>query len=381
MTSPYPFRAADISNLSELRSGGGLVGIRLLRDVVRSSQQDALESQLQRAVQRLIDEVSGVIRNDRGPAGPREKAAEFIILLRAGLTTKQTMAGLINSVAEAAARARYRSGRIIDFLSNWLFICGEQFICGIEDRKASLELEASHAEIWNQTRGKLLETLEAGSERLRAGRRFRIVEAYLARFRLVRARSSHSARADSKSSRDWIATGHAQEPDFVASIVVDLFALSLSDLQQRLITSQIPGPSGSGTRVGFEDRNYARLWAPLRSARSSQAFENWPKVLKSLPLHEHRVEQEYLNGLATHLRRTWNWFFPDRAPFGQLRATLRQIDAAGLEVATAENDQARIERIFDAYASTLAFIVRLATEDSESKSLLLEDEDSDGGVL
>ena len=381
MTSQYPFRAADIDNLSELRSGGGLVGDRLLRDIVRSSQHAALEKQAQHAVERLIDEVSGVARNDRGPAGPREKAAEFIILLRAGLGRVHTITGLLNSVAEAAARARYRSGRIIDFLSTWLFICGEQFIFGLKDRAASLELEAAHAEIWNQARAKLLETLEAGSERLRAGRRFRIAEAYLARFRLVRARNDERERACSGSSCDWIATGSAQEPDFVASIVVDLFVLSLSDLQQRLIASQIPCKSGSTTRAAFEDQDHARLWAPIRAVRTDQAFEHWPKVLKALPLQEHRAEQEFLNGLATHLRRTWNWFFPDRTPFGQLRSTLRQIDAAGLEIATAENDQTRIERIFDAYAGTLSFIARLATEDSRSKALLLEDEDCEGGVL
>ena len=380
MTSPYPFRAADISNLSELRSGGGLVGIRLLRDIVRSSPPSVLQRQAKQAVDRLVDEVSGVARNDRGPEGPREKAAEFIILLRAGLARARTISALVNCVAESAARARYRSGRVVDFLSTWLFICGEQFIAGLDDRSALLELEAAHPRLWNQARARILETLEVGSGRLSAGRRFRMAETYLTRFRLVRARNDERERTLSGGAGAWSAQRSPGEPDLVAAIVIDLFALSLSDLQQRLIVSQIPGP-GSEFAPGQDDREYVRLWAPLRAVRTDQAFEHWPKVLAELPLHEHRAEQEFLNGLATHLRRTWNWFLPERAPFGQLRTALRKIEAAGMEIATAETDEQRVERVFRTYANTLSFIVRLATEDSESQVLDLEDDTSTGGVL
>ncbi len=384
MISRHPYKAADTDSLSDLRSGGRLIGVKLLRDIVRSSAPAALLAQARRAVAELIDDVAAVARDDSGPQGYREKAAEFIVQLRARRSAPKSLAEIVNRVAEAAARARYRSGRVVDFLSTWLFLIGEQFIAGVAERATVIELELVHPSLWSAARAGILESLEAGAERLRAGRCFRLAEVYLARFRLMRARRDERERgrgAALAARADAEETASADRPDYVAALVADLFALSLTDVQQRLIVARIPGPGTSADQPGFGAEEHRRLWAPLRAVRTDQAYEHWEKLRREPALQERQAAQEFFAGLATHLRRTWSWFFPDRTPFGMLRATLNELDAAIREEPTAEPEEEAVERLFLRYRETLLFIVRLATEDSERAALDLEGEGVAGGAL
>ncbi|MBI4881485.1 MAG: hypothetical protein HY812_17755 [Planctomycetes bacterium] len=370
--------------MSDLRSGSRLIGVKLLRGIVRSSAPAALLAQARRAIQDLIDDVAAVARDDSGPEGHREKAAEFIVHLRARKSGPKSLAEIVNRVAEAAARARYRSGRVVDFLSTWLFVIGEQFIAGVSERSALVELELIHPSVWGAARAGILESLEAGAERLRAGRCFRLAEIYLARFRLMRARRDERerGRCASLEARAGCEDSAAPErPDYVASLVADLFALSLTDVQQRLIVARIPGPGTSADQAGFSAEEHRRLWAPLRAVRTDQAYEHWEKLRREPALQERQAAQEFFAGLATHLRRTWGWFFPDRTPFGVLRAALNELDAAIREDATPEPEEEAVERLFQRYRETLLFIVRLATEDSESAALDLEADCAAGGAL
>lgn len=384
MISQHPFRAVDIENLSELRSGTRQIGVRMMRELVRSSDPASLLEQARRALTELVEEIANVARDDGGPDGRREKAAEFIVQLRARQTPPYSVSEVVDRVAEAAARARYRSRRIVDFLSTWLFALGEQFIANLSDPVTAIELEMAHPQVWGEMRTNLLETLEGGRERLFQGRRFRLADIHLARFRLVRARHDERLRSqlDGTPSQSLISMpANESDVDYVASMVVDLFALSLSDQQQRLIVSQIPSKNSAEGRVGFDAEDFRRLWAPIRAVRTDQAYVRWNRICRELGLHERQAVQEFCTGLRNHLRRTWNWFFPDRGPYGVVRATLHGLEVAHRAEEPGEMDEESIERLFQRYRETLVFIVRLATQDSESAVLDLENDEESGGVL
>ena len=348
-----------------------------MRDVVRASDRAALLTRAQRALDEMIDAVSAVARDDADNGSRREKAAEFMIHLRSKSTPAKSIREIVNRVAEAAAKARYRSGRIVDFLSTWLFVVGEQFIDDVKDPFTAIELELAHPAVWGQVRTNILETLEAGAERMKTGRRFRLAEHHLARFRLVRARNDEKSRA---TTAPCDAAESADAPDYVASMIVDMFALSLSDLQQRLLVSQIP--NAADDRAAFDGRRdeYNRLWIPLRAVRTDQAFSRWKKLRTELDLAERQALLEMIGGMTTHLRRSWSWFFPDRLPFGPVRATLDELEEARRDELSTEREEETIERLFGRYREALSFLARLATEDCESGVLDLANE-SGGGVL
>lgn len=382
MISPHPFRAADTESLSALRSGNRLIGVRMMREIVRASDHAGLLAHARRALDDVIDAVSAVARDDAHTGDRREKAAEFIVRLRSRQTPDRTIEETVNRVAEAASLARYRSGRIVDFLSTWLFVAGERFIAQLGDPVTAIELELAHPGIWSQVRTSLLEILEGGAERMKAGRRFRLSEYYLAKFRLVRARNEERTRAArmeqaAVSSRS---TGTSVGPDYVASMIVDLFVLSLSELQQRLVVSQIPNSADARATSPSAQEDHRRIWVPIRAVRTDQAFSRWKKLRGELDLPERQTAIELLNGMSNHLRRTWNWFFPDRLPYGPVRSTLEELEDARLDESPPELEEELIDRLFGRYREAIAFLARLATEDCASAVLDL-DEDSGGGVL
>lgn len=353
----------------------------MARDLVRSTDGAHLLAQARRSFDELADEVGSVARDDAGPAGAREKAAEFIVHLRARPPHVKGIATLIDRAAEAAARARYRSSRVLDFVSFWLFVIGEQFIGNVSDAATLVDLELAHPELWNRTRANLLETLEGGAERMKTGRRFRLAETYLARLRLMRARGDERMRGS--VSPTLSAMEQAVEPDstdYVAAMAVDLFALSLSALQQRLVIAQIPSAHGVRGRSGLSEE-YHRLWARLRAVRTDQAFERWERLCEELGLDERKAHAELCMGMQNHLRKTWDWFFPGRLPFGILAAVLRRLESVHHEDGEGKADEETAEKLFRRYSETLSFIVRLATEDTQSTTLDFEDDDSAGGVL
>lgn len=376
MISQYRFKVPDTESLSDLRTGGRQLGVRLVRDLVRGSDDSALLERARDGVRELLDEVASIARDDATLEEQRGKAAEFIVHLRGRERSARALSDVVNGVAEAAARARYRSGRIVDFVSFWLFVLGESFIRGVGDDAARLELESEHPQAWNRFRGELLELLEAGSERLNGGRRFRLAEGYLARFRLVRARFDEQLRIDARTAPSAASAADVRTPDYVATMVVDLFALSLSDLQQRLVIAQIPNATSAKDRKGFSADEQRRLWTPLRAVRPDQAFTRWPRLVKEAGVTERLAVQEFCRGLAAHLQRGWNWFFPDRRPFGTLRTALLAFEHAVQEGRTGESV---VRDLFDLYASTLSFIARLATEDAESSAFQFDGEEAAGG--
>lgn len=382
MISPHPFRAADTDSLSALRSGNRLIGVRMMREIVRTSDHAGLLAHARRALDEMIDAVSAVARDDAHTGDRREKAAEFIVHLRSRQSPDRTIEEVVNRVAEAASLARYRSGRVVDFMSTWLFVVGERFIANLGDAATAIELELAHPAVWSNVRTNLLETLEAGAERMKAGRRFRLSEFYLARFRLVRARNeerSRAARMD-KAAAASRASGAAQEPDYVASMIVDLFVLSLSDLQQRLVVSQIPNSADARATSPSAQEDHRRIWVPIRAVRTDQAFARWRKLRDELDLPERQASLELFSGMSAHVRRVWNWFFPDRLPYGPVRSTLDELEEARLEPCPTEREEETIERLFGRYREAISFLARLATEDCESAVLDLED-DAGGGVL
>lgn len=380
MINQRPSREADINRLSALRYGSPPIGVMLLRELVRNSEPSQLLDQAQNALNELMDEVSAIARDDSGDDTRREKAAEFLIHLRSRGMKPQSLAQCIDRVAEATAEARCRSGVILDFLATWLFIAGEQFISDIADPRTAIELEVEHPRIWNRFRGNLLELLEAAAQRLRDGRRVRIAETYLARFRLMRARNEERVRADETLlvGRETIGAPNGKA-DYVVAMIVDLFVLSLSDLQQALVVSQIP-PAQSAAPHSISQHDHHRLWQPLRAVRTQQGFERWDRVCQELGTPSRTALAHFGSALAAHLRRTWEWFFPGRAPYGVVRAALSHIESSATED-TAEAAEEVVARLFRRYAETLSFVVKLATEDSESSVLSLEREDSTEGVI
>ncbi len=133
MISQYRFKVPDTESLSDLRTGGRQLGVRLVRDLVRGSADPALLDRARDGVRELLDEVAAIARDDATLEEQRGKAAEFIVHLRGRERTARALGDVVNGVAEAAARARYRSGRIVDFVSFWLFVLGESFIRGVGD--------------------------------------------------------------------------------------------------------------------------------------------------------------------------------------------------------------------------------------------------------
>lgn len=381
MISRHLSTEADIRNLSELRSGSRRIGERTLRAVTRTCDGDTLLRHAKASLDQLTQEVSAIARDDDGATRPREKAAEFVVHLRTHSRHPRSVADIVDQVAEAAASARYRSGRVMDFLSSWLFVAGEQFIASLSDPRCALELEVTHLDTWCRFRSLILEVLEAGAERLLEGRRFRLAETYLARLRLVRARNGQRARGDAGASAPaFDAVGGEVGPDYVSAMVVDLFALSLSDRQQALVVAQIPGPQARRA-VGFAEHDHRRLWAPLRATRTDQAFEKWPRLREELGLSQRQAVLEFSTGLMTHLRRTWEWFFPDRNPFGILRAALHVLESAAHEEVEEIREEEFIASLFRRYSETLSFIVRLATEDAASATLPDDEEAEATGAL
>ncbi len=382
MISPHPFRAADTESLSALRSGNRLIGVRMMREIVRTSDHEGLRAHVRRALDEMIDAVSAVARDDAHTGDRREKAADFIVNLRSRQTPDRTIEETVNRVAESASLARYRSGRVIDFISTWLFVVGEQFISNLSDPATAIELELAHPSIWSHVRSNLLETLEAGAERMRAGRRFRLSEFYLAKFRLVRARNEERSRAVRMNQAAVASRSRPgeREPDYVASMIVDLFVLGLSELQQRLVVSQIPNSADARTTSPSDQDDHRRIWVPIRAVRTDQAFARWKKLRGELDLPDRQAALELFGGMSAHLRRVWNWFFPDRLPYGLVRSTLDAIEEARLEPCPAEREEETIERLFGRYREAISFLARLATEDCESAVLDLEEE-AGGGVL
>lgn len=373
---------ADTDTLSDLRSGSRLIGVRLLRDVVRAGDPMQLLGQGKSALAELIEEISATARDDSAAGTSREKAAEFLIQLRSRQNGIHSLSALVDKVACAAAIARYRSGRVLDFLAVWLFIAGEQFIAQVDEPKTVVDLEAAHPEIWQRFRSNILETLEAGHERLKDGRRFRLAETYLARFRLVRAKNERRFRdlAGFVAAANGAWEKH-DGPDYVASMVLDLFVLSLSEKQQTLIVSRLQAAAPARARSSVEKADYQRLFAPLRAVRPDQGFERFEKVIASLQLPRQRAVADFVGGLLAHLKRTWDWFFPDRRPFGVLRRSLQQLEASAREHPSAEALEEFVDRAFGRYAESLAYVVRLATEDSENREIGPQLDDGAEGVL
>jgi hypothetical protein len=354
--------------------------VTLLRELTRSGERAELVEQSRHALAELCDAVAAVARDDSGPAGPREKAAEFLIHLRARGRQAKDLAQVIDRVAEAAAGTRYRSVAVLDFLAVWLFIACEEFIAKVPDARARLDHEVEHPAIWKRFRAQLLEMLEAMAERLRGGRRVRLAEAYLARFRLLRARNEERARAADSVSDGAVDPSGRAAPDYVIAMVVDLFALSLGELQQALVVAQIPPPQACAT-AGITPQEHHRLWQPLRAVRTVQGFERWTRLCQELGLTPRAAVAQLSSGLATHLQRVWEWFFPGRSPYGLVRSTLAQLEGAALDEGAAEPAEDLVARLFRRYAETLSFVVKLATEDSESAALTLDREDPTEGVI
>jgi hypothetical protein len=167
--------------------------------------------------------------------------------------------------------------------------------------------------------------------------------------------------------------------DYVITMVVDLFVLSLSDLQQSLVVSQIPPPQAT-SNYGICLHDHHRLWQPLRGVRTQQGFEHWTKLCQELVLTPRAAFSQYCAALASHLRRTWEWFFPGRSPYGLVRAALVQIEGTANDELSNDLDEI-VAKLFRRYAETLSFVVKLATEDSESSVLALDREDSTEGIL
>lgn len=383
MTSRHPSTEADIRTLSELRSGSRLIGVRTLRAVARSSTHESLLGHCQWSLNELLNEIGAIARDDGGTPDRREKAAEFIVLVRTQASNARSVSDIVDLTAEAAASIRYRSGRIIDFLASWVFVAGEQFIATLEDPRTALDLEVTHLDTWSRFRSLMLEVIEAGAERLHEGRRFRFAETYLARLRVVRARNEQRSRrleASLIANRSDDLIGGGSGPDYVSAMVVDMFMLGLTDQQQALVVSQIPGPQARRGAPGFADHDYRRLWAPLRATRTDQAFQKWPRLREGLGISQRQATLDYTSGLATHLRRTWEWFFPDRNPFGILRSTLGSLGAAADQDVEETREEEFIASLFRQYSETLSFIVRLATEDAAS-AILHDDEAQATGAL
>ncbi len=387
MISPYPFRAADTDSLSSLRTGGRCIGARLMRQIARAGGPKLMLERAKDALHELIEDVAAVARDDASPATPREKAAEFIVNLGARQVAPRSVVEVVDRVGEAAARARYRGAPIVDFLSTWLYVAGEQFIGSVEHALTAAELESVHDEVWSRFRASLLEVLEAGAERLTQGRRFRVAEIYLARFRAVRARNEEQRRApglaigETNALTDDVAA-IGDEHDFVAAVAVDLFALSLGDVEQRLIVGQIPGPSLARGKPGFDGDLQRRLWSPLRAIKNDQSFERWPKLVKGLGLSDRQAFGTLLHAIATHLQKTWEWFFPEQRPFGTVRAELKRLETAMRAELPEAIAQEVVDRHIQSWTETLSFMVRLAGEDAEhALSSLKLDEDDGPGVF
>jgi hypothetical protein len=381
MTSLRLSKAADINTLSQLRVGSAQVGSPLLRELVRSADRHELLEQIRVAVARLADNVANVARDDSGDAAPREKAAEFLIHLRSRGNHAKDLAQVIDRVAEAAAAARYRSGAVLDFLAVWLFLAGEEFIAQVDDSRTRLELEVAHSTIWNRFRSQLLEILEATAERLRGGRRARVAETYLARFRLVRARNEERIRSDDALPTVRHRPGRSPaEPDYVVAMVVDLFALALDELGQDLVVSLIPPPQAAGA-AGITAQEHHRLWQPLRAVRIQQGYEHFARLCQAQGLAPRAALTKLASALETHLKKTFEWFFPGRNPYGLVRGTLAFIEAAGRDEQANGTAEETAAALFRRYAETMSFMVKLATEDSESATHALEREDSNEGVI
>lgn len=380
MINLRPSKAADTKTLSALRYGSPPTGVMLLRELARGSERGQLLEQARHALDALMDSVSAIVRDDSVDDGRREKAAEFLIHLRSRSGATKSLAQYIDRVAEAAAEARCRSGSVLDFLSTWLFLAGEEFIATITDPRCAIELEFAHPAIWTRFRGSLLEHLEAGAQRLQNGRRFRLAEGYLAKLRLMRARGGERERFDSTSPAPDDREGGRSAPDYVIAMVVDLFVLSLDEVQQTLVVSQIPPPQATHS-YGICLQDHHRLWQPLRAVRTAQGFERWSKLCQEHALTPRSALTQYTSALATHLRRTWNWFFPGRSPFGLVRAALLQIENSTSDDPGADDTDDLTSRLFRRYAETLSFVVKLATEDSEHSAQELERDDPTDGVI
>ena len=355
-----------------------------MREIVRSCDANKLTELAKDNLERLVDEISSVARDDAGSSGRREKAAEFLIHVRSHQSACRNIGALIDQVAESAASARYRSGRIIDFVSTWLFIAGEQYVATIDDHSAMLEMEIDHPHFWNRFRLNILETLEAGSQRLAEGRRFRLAEEYLARMRHMRTKTEERLRSDqdlvSPESR-YDAVGAEAGPDYVATMIVDIFALSLTERQQTLVVAQIPDQDAGVSGRGFAAHDDRRLWGPIRAVRSDQGREQWTKLRQELGVSRRQAIQELASGLTVHLKRTWEWFFPHRHPFGMLRATLVDLENSSRQEVKEEQEDAFVGELFKSYSETLSFIARLATDDLESTVQLAGDETAAPGVV
>lgn len=380
MINLRPSKAAGIKTLSALRYGSPPTGVMLLRELVRNSERGQLLEQVRHSLDALVDSISAVVRDDSTDDGRREKAAEFLIHLRARSGFAKSLAQCIDRVAEAAAEARYRSGSILDFLSTWLFVAGEEFIASTTDPSCAIELECAHPAIWTRFRGSLLEHLEAGSQRLQNGRRFRLAESYLAKFRLIRARGGERERIDASLLANDDREAGRSTPDYVIAMVVDLFVLGLDELQQTLVVSQIPPPQATHS-YGICLQDHHRLWQPLRAVRTQQGFERWGKLCQEHGLAARAALTQFTSALSAHLRLAWNWFFPGRSPYGLVRAALLQIENSGGEDLAADDADELTSRLFRRYAETLSFVVKLATEDSEHAATELERDDSADGVI
>lgn len=380
MINLRPSKAADIKTLSALRYGSPPIGVMLLRELVRNAERGQLLEQARHGLQALSDQVSAIARDDSTDSGRREKAADFLIHLRARAGGAKSLAQVIDRVAEAAAEARCRSGSILDYLSTWLFIAGEEFIASVSDARCAIDLEFAHPTVWTRFRGSLLEHLEAGAQRLQSGRRFRLAESYLAKFRLMRARGGERDRFEASPPDSTDQAFAKSTPDYVITMVVDLFVLGLSDVQQTLIVSQIPPPQAT-QNYGICLHDHHRLWQPLRGVRTQQGFERWSKLCQELTLSPRASITQFASGLGAHLQSTWNWFFPGRSPYGLVRAALLQIENAATDEVSADEADDLAARLFRRYAETLSFVVKLATEDSESSVIDLDREDSSEGVL
>lgn len=380
MTSRHPSTEADIRVLSDLRAGSRRIGVRAIRALTRACDRAKLLDHALHARDSLLDAAASVARDDAGTPSLREKAAEFVLHLRGRKTATRSVSDVVDQIAEAAAATRYRSGRVMDYLASWLFIAGEEFISGLSDRPIAVDLETAHLQAWSRFRFNLLEILEAGGERLRAGRRFRVSEVYLARLRLIRARNLERDRAAAWQEGDPGTRGDG--PDYISSMVADLFALCLTERQQALIVAKIPA-GGLPARSGFDEHDHRRLWAPLRAVRTDQAYERWPRLIEELGLSDREALREYADGMIAHLTRVWEWFFPDRKPFGILRATLHELESSrtrGAEESPGEDGGSgadeKVDSLFRRYGETLSFIARLASEDAASAGYAADDEEA-----
>lgn len=377
MTSPLRYRAADTDRLSELRSDRWPPGARLLRRIVRSAPPERIDTQARRAFGELLGRVEALARDDGLADGWRGKAAEFLV--RLADRTPRDVAEAVDLAAEAAAASRLRSGALVDFLSVWCFVLGERHVAGMPDPDVRLPLEEAHLRLWGRFRRGLFEVLEAGRERLRAGRRFRLSETYLARFRLMRARLE-AAPAAGTSGPSASGEHSSEAVVYGAQIVADLFVLSLGPVRRRLVVSQLPTPT-TARRRGSEDGVLARLVAQLRSVCPEQPRLRWRRIGEAFDFSPEQAEAEFVGALAAHLRRCWTWLFPSQPPFGAVREALDALDEARLERLSPAGAERRTARLLALYLEALAFLLHLLNEDLGCDSLRLDEETEGGGVF